>query len=277
MLYGTCMGVVRSLTLDAAFEAVAAAGFTQVELKCDDDHMGAWKQDVPALKRRLASLGLKAVSVHVAVPGWDVENPDLPTRRAAVDAVSRDFDACVEAGARVMVVHPNHSKHEFTREDYEASVARSVEALSILAERAKAAGMRLAVENMPHYGMPRPTGNFTEILKMIAPLGEHVGLCLDAGHAASNGLKAADEARVGGSRIFTTHLQDCSACGKDDHVLPGRGLTDWPALIRALDAFAPDAFHNFEVRAKPEDVPSALAHIARCAREWEAQRKGFSA
>ena len=272
MLYGTAMGVVRSAGLDAGLEAVAAAHFTQVELKCEDDALGVWRQDVPAMKRRLAALGLRAVSVHVATTGWDVENPDAAVRRAAVDAASRDFAVSAEVGARLAVVHPNHSTHEFTRADYAASVARSVESLGILAERAKREGMRLAVENMPHYGRPRPAGDFAELLSMIAPLGDHVGLCLDAGHAASNGLSPADEARVGGQRIFTTHLHDCSAPLKDDHVLPGLGLVDWPALIRALDAFAPTAFHNFEIRTTPDRLPSDLAALAALGRQWEGMR-----
>jgi len=146
---------------------------------------------------------------------------------------------------------------------------RATESLTILAERAAAAGVRLAVENMPRRGTPRPGGSVAEVLAMIDGLGAHVGVCVDAGHANANGLDAAAEIRAAAGRVFAVHLQDNDGKGEDQHLLPGQGTIDWPATLAALERFAPDAAVNFEIGVQPAGAAATLAALADLRRTWK--------
>lgn len=266
---GVSLLIAGELPLEEALRKVAEVGFTQVELGCQDGPIGAWRNDPAGMRRMLEAAGLRGCTVHTHSAGWDNDAADEAARRVSVDAASAVFAAAGEAGADIVICHPNTSSHPYLDVEYELNTARSVDSLGRLAERAGAAGVRMAVENMPFYGEPRPGGTMTEIMQMIDGLGPHVGVCLDAGHANANGRNGAEEVRACGGGILCVHIQDNDGKGGDQHLVPGRGTVDWEAFLAALDRAAPDCVRNFEVGPRTDDLDATLAELTRLRRRWE--------
>jgi len=269
MIYGVSMIEAGGLSPEEALAQVAAAGFTQVELSSWESPVGRWWRDPARMRTLLESAGLRARSVHTPEGGWNIDDPDEAKRGAAIEAASSVFGPAASAGVEVVICHPNYSTHTFTVEDYGASIARSVASLGILAERAARAGLKLAVENLPVRGTARPAGSVDEVLRMIDGLDSHVGLCVDAGHANANGRSAAGELRVGRGKILAVHIHDNDGLGQDQHLMPGKGTTDWDAFVRTLDDVAPDCIRNFEVLPVDGKVPETLAALAALRSSWE--------
>jgi len=275
MNIGASLIFANDLAPETIFMKTAAVGFTQVELPCHDNPVGRWVQD-PALARRLlAQAGLSARTAHSPDSGWNNADPDDAVRRASLDAASSVFAAAAEAGVGVVVVHPNAPvNRQFIASEFEANFARSRESIAVLAERADRAGVRIAVENLPMRNTPRPGGRIEDTLRMIAGLGDHVGVCFDVGHSNANIEDPTDEIRAAGARILCVHLQDNDGLGEDQHLVPGDGTVDWPRVIGALAECAPDAYVNFEVGLKDSrtgaqrSVDDLLATLAALRERW---------
>lgn len=106
--------------------------------------------------------------------------------------------------------------------------------LERLAERAGSLGVVLGLENRYH-GFQVP--DFAEMGLLLARFqGAPLGLWYDSGHAAvqeAAGLTPArDWLAAYGHSLAGCHLHD--ARGPQDHLAPGQGELDWPALTQAL-------------------------------------------
>ncbi len=260
--------ICRGLTVAATIDHLARAGFQEIEIlaaeQCD-----SWLDDLPATQRRLRDAGLRVRTVHSPEEGWDNANPDETSRRTSLRACADSFGWAAELGAESVICHPNSGSAPFTAADFGASWQRSRESLAWLAECARAASVQMAVENMPAYGLPRPGASMAEVLRLIEGLGAGVGLCVDAGHATLNKLSAAAEVMVAGRLLLAVHIQDNDGGAKDQHVLPGRGITDWEAFRRAMDAIGFAGARTFEV-GPGEDIPATLAVLVSQRALWSA-------
>ena len=267
MEYGLALPLVSRLPVDEALAKVSAAGFRQVELPNGDSPLGRWWQDPAGIRRALDAAGLVARTAHA--PGVNNGTPDEAARLASVDAASTFFRPAAEAGVPVVVVHPNTPDGEvYTEEGFEASLARSVDSLTILAGRAKEADVKIAVENLPLRHTPRPGGRIEDTLRMIDALGDHVGICFDVGHSNANVDDPVSELRTAGERIFCVHIQDNDGLGQDQHLVPGDGTVDWSRLIEALAECAPNAYPNFEIGLGEWNLDELLAKLAALRKEW---------
>ncbi len=266
--YGVSTCINAGLGRADLFGEIAAAGFRSVELFVDPAGPESWTHDPEAMRRDLEAAGLRAVSLHTPSSGWKNNHPDEEVRRASLEAAAACFGPAGEVGVGVVVVHPTSSDTPLTDEEFAANRRRARESVSELAGRAGKLGLKLAVENLPARGKPRPGARVAELLEMLEGLGEHVGVCLDAGHSNSNGENAAEEARLAGARLLAVHLQDNDGAGEDLHWIPGTGTTDWQALVRALDEAGFSGGRNFEVPAKKGEVAGTLAKLAALAAAW---------
>lgn len=250
-----------SAPLEERLAATAAAGFAQAELPSAESF---WRMDPAQVRDAFARHGVRPRSAHSLDAGWDNDAPDPAVRRASVDAASSVFASAAAIGVEVIVVHPNaRYTHEFLPDEWNANIARSVESLKELSLRAAAHGLKLALENVPRRGTPRPGGSIAEILAMIDGLAPHVGVCVDVGHSNANGCSAAEDLRAAAGRVFAVHLQDNDGLGDDQHLLPGEGTIDWPAVAAALERCAPDAAISFEIGPSRGPAADTLATLAR--------------
>ncbi|HOX04768.1 MAG TPA: sugar phosphate isomerase/epimerase [Planctomycetota bacterium] len=271
--YGVSSCLAAGPSRAGFLEKLAAAGFADLELGADAGSFGGWLTHPARARREIEAAGLRVRSVHTPEAGWDNSAPDPDKRRAAAGAAAACLGPAAEVGAGVVVWHPTYSGHDWSPAAVAGHVARSGEALAAFAAAARAAGLRVAVENLPRRGTPRPLASVVELLPFVAAHGADVGICLDAGHSNANGLSAAEEVRAAGSRLFATHIQDNDGQGGDQHLLPGRGTTDWPAFVRALDATGYSGGRIFEVVGAGGGVADVLDALARTARDWTSQRE----
>jgi sugar phosphate isomerase/epimerase len=252
--YSISTSVAEDAPRAVALEAIAQAGFRHVELVCDEGHLDDWMADPAGMRRDLEAHGLTALSVHLPPLACNVGHPDAAIRQAAIEVAVDTFRQAREVGAGIVICHPNTPDNPFTSENFADGMARSRASLAEMAGHAAEIGVRMAVENLPARHLPRPGSTIAHVLELIDGLSEDVaGICLDVGHANANEKSAAQEALAAGDRLLALHLQDNDGLGQDQHLLPGRGTTDWDAFLRAMAELngrdgSVAVIHTFEVK-----------------------------
>jgi sugar phosphate isomerase/epimerase len=267
--YGICTSFFGSAPREQVIAQLAEAGFTEVELCGDPGHLDDWPADPASLRAALAAAGIRPRAVHSPAAGWNNGAADPATRQASLEIAAGCFPAAAAVGAEVVICHSNAGSEPYSEDVYAESRSRSIDSLAVLARRAAAAEVRVAAENLPARHLPRPGIAVGQLLEMIDGLGDHVGICLDAGHANANGLVAAEEARTAGAKLFAVHLQDSDGKGEDQHLIPGEGSTDWAALRAAFDEIGFTGSCCFEVLSPPEQCAARLAALAELRERWQ--------
>lgn len=135
------------------------------------------------------------------------------------------LEFCRRIGADVLVIHLPLRKYERGQD----SVENALKMIAALEPASRAAGVRLAVENLNY---PPQCDDFLDrIFERFGP--DVVGFCYDSGHALLENRVEYIERY--GRRLIATHLHDND--GTDDqHRLPGEGKVDWPRVLRAIRA-----------------------------------------
>ena len=133
----------------------------------------------------------------------------------------------------------------------------------------------LALENLPSTSLPcRPLTSMQELRAFIADFPpEHVGLCLDTGHACICGLNPAEQARIASERLVALHLQDVDG-EKDCHWIPGQGVINWSELGAALEAIQFNGARTFEITGGDETAGKAAENCHAVCERW--QKEGIS-
>jgi sugar phosphate isomerase/epimerase len=152
-----------------------------------------------ALKRKLASHGLKAADVflqiHAGFVEFAINHPEVKRREFAREQFRRALDYANAAGSAHITILPGVT---FTGEPRAASVARSADELAWHTGQAKAAKLQLAVE--PHVGSLIDTpGRAMDLVKRVPGL----GFTLDYAHFTRAGIS---DARIEPLTQFATHL-----------------------------------------------------------------------
>lgn len=101
------------------------------------------------------------------------------------------------------------------------------ESLDKLAEYAKKLGAVIAVEDLPRSCLGRNSDEIKEIISV----NDALRVCFDTNHLL--GEDTAEFIYNVGSKIITTHISDYD-CINERHWLPGEGIVDWQALVKAL-------------------------------------------
>ena len=206
------------LPLKERLRRIREAGFGCVLLWWGDEfrESDGDKLSHPDLSRRL---GLRVENAHAPYANAN----DLWSAGLRGDAYEAEIAGCVRncaaCGIPTLVMHATDGPEPPALTD--AGAVR----LARLAELSNKAGVRLAVENVQ-----RP-----ETLDFVfsRPGCERLGFCYDSGHAFAAGDTRLLEKF--GARLCALHLHDND--GKiDQHLLPGEGAIDWPALAGRLRA-----------------------------------------
>ncbi|MCD6520276.1 MAG: sugar phosphate isomerase/epimerase [Anaerolineae bacterium] len=262
--YALSTALFRGADIARMVDQVVAAGFHEVELSGDKGPVGVWLgrlgEGSAQVVQSFTQAGVLVQAVHPPATAWDNDNPDDAAREASL----KEMEQCVRMASRdgipIVIYHANMGTHPFLEEEWEANFARARESLERVASLAQELGVKLAVENLPAREIPRPTAKVSEVLRLIEGLGDHVGICLDAGHSNANGISAAEEVLEAGEKLFALHIQDNDGRGRDQHLIPGQGTTDWEAFLEALEQIHFQGVRTFEVAPGkyPETILAAL-------------------
>jgi len=264
--YRICSWIVANVSAREAIECLAASGFTEVELSDSKSPLvQAWEKDPVGIREKLASAGIEVSSIHSPIPGWPLDAADKAARQASIQANLQYFGWMKECGIEEIVVHATRAGALATEEERAASRARGMESLRVLADRAKQEDIRIAVENIG--------GTMAELLQVIEGQGDHVGLCLDVGHAEAARLDLLHELKtaISAGKLFSLHLHDVSAEGKD-HFLPGEGRINYDAFISELDASGFQGGRTLEIAPPKADLVGRLREAAALKDEWASRK-----
>lgn len=235
--------------LDVFFRAAASAGFDAVHwchdwigepVRYDDDFI----QRVRALIDRYR---LPVADVHSYDSSPPTEDALADERRYLEMNLNRiEFASRIGAGG--VVVHLQPRKEDCPEEFFE----RSLEKLERMLPAARAAGVWIAVENLPN---PMHTEAFFDALWERFDARE-VGFCYDSGHAVITRQQHFLGQYI--DRLKATHLHDNDGSG-DQHLLPGLGRADWPYIAETIRSSRYAGTVNLEI-----GLPEGEALDERC-------------
>lgn len=202
------------------------------------------------LHKDIASAGVKFVDAHV--PFGQIEDLNLPfedQRPAMLMRQKLALGIIADFGVDSITCHVGNTLEafaEYSLDHLNDCIIRSLDELLPVAEQL---GITLAIENIWF-----PTNTPEKLLAIIRHFNsQNLGLCYDAGHANlmarnrgtedSSPIKAWQ--RFGEIQydtnilekmlphVTTCHLHDNNGIW-DEHLLPGRGIIDWPRIIGLL-------------------------------------------
>ncbi len=231
-------------TLAEAVDAVADAGYAGVELMADVPHAHPLRFDAgqrAALKRQLAGrrLAVSNVNAFTHFADGDTYHPtwiedDAARRAVRVDHTLGAIDLAAEFGAATVSVQPGGPLIGTGLTRAEAS-ARFADGLRRVLPRARDRGVVIAVE-------PEPGLLIETAAEYAAFVAEHfpgeplVRMNCDVGHLFCVGDDPAAVIRQQADQVAHVHLEDIGKNRVHQHLLPGRGVIDFPAVFAALDA-----------------------------------------
>ncbi len=159
------------------------------------------------------------------------------------EAVDQAFDYAKKVGVSLIVGVPNPELIDYAE------------------EKVKSSNIRLAIHNHGPEDKLYPSPK--NVYDQIKNRDERVGLCIDIGHSTRAGQDPAKAVLEYNKRVFDLHIKDVSAAVKEGKAIElGRGVIDFPALVRALEKIKYKGFCSLEFE---KDMTDPLAGIAESA------------
>lgn len=264
--YGVSTSILSAAPLEQVLQRLAGAGIGQIEISAEPPHFTPGAADVEVVRDWLDQTGLRAPVGHALYGSVNLSALDESVRRQSVQDVRTSLQMMTALGTFLAVVHPtgfSPDYHDDNRGDFLNQACTSMNELAAIAGDL---GIRLAWENLPHHGAPRPLHDMTELRAIVDRMPEHVGLCLDTTHALYAGHDPLTQLKIAGERLFCLHLHDSDGSG-DSHWVPGRGTIDWEALICYLDEIAFVGPRTIEAIASPGEEDRVIAQVSQLVRE----------
>ncbi|MBC8443308.1 sugar phosphate isomerase/epimerase [PVC group bacterium] len=245
---------VPNVSMAEGLRLAADAGFECIEYNDQSRPLffEASDGELDELRSVAESLGLSFWSLHAPCLGrFSISSSDADVRRRSREVCERSIEVCARLGASQLVMHLLDRVGD-EEAPAERQLTLALETLSILIPTALSAQVTLAIENMSG---SLDCARLVEIIDGLG--GQGLAICLDVGHAHAGGKSPAEEARTAGGLLSTLHVHDNDGEG-DQHLPPGFGTVDFPALAQALGEVRYDGPFMLEVmKAHPSlsDLP----------------------
>jgi len=248
MLFGAMNFPIRDLDEEA--REISSLGFDYMELAMDPPCCEAWalRGRADHVRQRLSENGLGLVC-HL--PAF-VSTADLTRRirEASLEESMEGLEVAAELDADMVVLHPAFVMGLGLLVK-DLSQRYAVEALSSLIGKARALGVRVALENMfPQSGSMVTPEDFSPVMEAFPDL----GIALDTGHANIQGgtERAVEFIRAYPTRICHLHASD-NWGRRDDHLPLGAGTVDFRSVVAELRTIGYDGRVTFEVFSPDRD------------------------
>jgi sugar phosphate isomerase/epimerase len=185
---------------------------------------------------------------RAGAPAVNVLHPEKSRRIDAMDEIKRALESAERIPFKNLVVHLGENDDQWSPR----SIEYGMTALEHLGAFARPLGVKLLVENL------LSDATTPEHLLTILDMGhlQNVSVCLDLGHAHI-GSGATEAIATLGNRIGSVHMHDNHGT-KDEHLWPGDGTTDWPAVAKALGELATPPAAVLEISHTLNDPPATL-------------------
>ena len=220
MRHGVCTWIFGDQPLPDVARRLAAAGADGMELMGNLEACPPGKVNACLRESGLKVLSLTPENVDLAHPAPDV-------RMQALDYYYRLLDLAAEVGHPVVCCHGAVGRIRAIG-TYDDEWRWFVNGVQRIAERANAAGLRLAMEVLNRYEA-HLLNTAQEALSFVIEVGaDNVGLLLDCYHMNIEEEDLRSAIGLAGDRLFLFHAAD------SNRQAVGRGHTDWPGVLRAL-------------------------------------------
>jgi sugar phosphate isomerase/epimerase len=232
--------------LEKRLDEVVRAGFGPEVRMTDVAHLRRLSEtEVARLRGFLEERGLP-IFTHGPFLGLDVASLNDHVAEYSADCLVRGCEVTAGLGGSAMIIHTNYSPF-FSRAGLREWLGNWSERLPPILEKAKGLGVRIALENAWEE-RPEVLAHLIDILPAGAAMA-----CLDTGHInafSHRGVRRWWE--VLGDRVIALHLHDNDGLS-DDHLPPGAGIFDFPALVELVRGREPLPLMTLEV-----DIPRAI-------------------
>ena len=261
----------KKTTLEDAIESIASIGYRGVELMADVPH--AYPQNMDAQRRqrvrdRIKQLGITVSNVNAFTlfacgdtyhPTW-IED-DEAKRKLRIDHTLRSIELAKDFGAKTISLQPGGPLIGTTMSREEAG-RRFAEGLKQVIPAARAAGVILAIEPEPGLFIEssREYIDFKNAYFRDEPA---IKMNCDIGHLFCVGDDPADVIRTHRDHVAHVHMEDIGSNRVHQHLTPGKGAIDFPAIFQSLNDI------NYAGRVTVELYPyeTTAAGVAKAA--WD--------
>jgi len=222
---GLASYTLRKFSLDGAIDMCRAMDVHTITLKDVHLPMTATPEQIKAAVGKLDAAGIKLMGGGVIY----LKNDEAAVRKA--------FEYAKTAGFPLIVGAPDP------------------DAVPLVERFVREYGIPLAIHNHGPEDKAYPAP--LDALKLIKDRDPRLGLCMDVGHTVRAGGDPVKTVADCGDRLMDLHVKDLrSATDPDSQVEVGKGIVDYPGLIRALHqrSFAGHVALEYEIN---EDHPEA--------------------
>jgi sugar phosphate isomerase/epimerase len=234
--------------LRVALQKIESAGFG-AELWLD------WTADPGLLHRTRWSetkefcSGLPALSAHSRL-----------IKYFSMEALLEEMDLCAYLGADPLVCHPRSFGLDVSTWSSRANLqlnSRDRDRIGGILREAAARSLRVALEN-------GPLDLLSQVLELMAghPACDHLGICVDTGHANMHGALYESPApqfiRFFKGRLIHLHLHDNQG-QEDEHWVPGQGSIRWSEVFQQIAECGYNGHIVFELSANEPEVAAEKA------------------
>lgn len=230
---GIQMFSLRGFDVDAALQHAADAGFEQVEFYKGMLAVDATDEEIAAIQKKVAKLGMSMSAHGVNRFGKDAK---------ANEAI---FEFAKKLGIKNITADPDPASFDQ------------------LDELVQAFDIRIAIHN---HGPRHRYNKVVDVLRAIENHDARIGACADLGHYIRSGENATEVVRLLKGRLYGIHLKDFAEMkDKTEGVILGKGHLDVEGVIDALIAvgFPADGALSLEYEENPKDP---IADIKECHR-----------
>jgi len=234
--------------LKEAIRRIASAGFEGVDIWGGRPH--AYRRDLDQAEcgstvRLLNDLSLATPSFIPAQFRYPtcLCSPDETIWRDSGNYIRDSITTASWLGARVVSLCPGHSLFGQRRED---AWQRLCANLLDLCDFAASLGVKLAIEPADRYetDLVQTTAQALQLLDDVKR--GNLGVVLDVGHCQLVGESPADAIRRLGDTLLYVHVND-NLGQRDQHLVPGQGVLDFPAILAALREVGYEGFLSTEL------------------------------
>ena len=208
--------------------------------------------------RRLFSRQSPQVStIHTLFgPEYDYSRLEPQPWQYAVSRAVETVELAAELNVPILVLHA--SSEPVLPEERSRRLGRVIEGMTLIGQKAKSTGRRLAIEYLPRTCL----GNsLAELNLLIDRLGDETfGVCLDVNHLMGQHAQLSQIVRSLGARLIATHISDCDEVD-EKHWLPGKGVLDWPAFMQALWEINYQGQFTYECDIEGDSLAEKLAKL----------------
>jgi sugar phosphate isomerase/epimerase len=229
-------------TLEEALAAIAAIGYTGVEIMADVPHAHPKSLDAAArarLKQSIAALGLTVSNVnaftHFAAgdtyhPTWIEDDPAV--RQVRIDHTIGAVELAAALGSSTLSLQPGGPLIGATINRAQAA-RRFADGLNEVLPAARARHITLAVEPEPGLFI-ETAAEYLAFKNEYFPQEPAVQMNCDVGHLFCVGEDPASVIRAMPEHVAHVHLEDIGDNRVHQHLTPGKGAIDFPSIFSAL-------------------------------------------